>query len=233
VLAAVCLAALLFASTRRTGWVVLLAAVGAFVLAQALVLRRGQLLAVVGAVVLALAAAAASPVVQKRVQDVAVDLQKYQAAAPKDQGQVDVSSGIRLRMWQISLELMKERPLVGTSFGAFPSEYKRIDNARGGSLVEGFNPHNEYVQMGAMFGLVGLLLYLSLYAALLQSAWQWRGSTQGTLVLVCTAALASSVLMNSMLIDMMEGHLFALLLAALAFTRWPTAAGTAPGGRAA
>lgn len=233
-LAALCVAAMLFASTRRTGWVVMVAAGGALIAAQAVVLSRRQLTVILTVMAAAVVVAAASPMVQKRVNDIAVDLQKYQAAAPEDRGRVDVSTGIRLRMWQISLDLMKERPLVGTSFGAFASEYKRIDNARGGSLVQGFNPHNEYVQMGAMFGLVGLLLYLSIYAALLQRAWQWRGSTQGTLVLVCTAALASSVLMNSMLIDMMEGHLFAVVVAGLAFWRWPvgTHASAPPGATA-
>jgi O-antigen ligase len=221
VLAALCVAAMLFASTRRTGWVVMVAAGGALIAAQAVVLSRRQLTVILTAMAAAVVVAAASPMVQKRVNDIAVDLQKYQAAAPEDRGRVDVSTGIRLRMWQISLTLIEERPLVGTSFSAFPREYKRIDNARGGSPMHGFNPHNEYLQIFAMFGLVGLLLYLSIYAALLQRAWQWRGSTQGTLVLVCTAALASSVLMNSMLIDMMEGHLFAVVVAGLAFHRWP------------
>lgn len=227
--AAICVASLLFASYRRTGWVVLLAGAGAFVLAQAPVLSRRQLVATASAMLLALGVAAASPVVQQRVQMIATDLQTYQAADAQQQGKLELSSAIRVRMWQISLTLWAERPVTGTSFGAFAAEYKRIDNARGGSLVEGFNPHGEFVQMAAMFGAVGLLLYLGIYAALLQRAWLWRGTVQGSLVLVCTASLASSVLMNSMLIDMMEGHLFALVLAALAFARWPTpAAAPAP-----
>lgn len=213
-------AALLFASLRRTGWVVLLAAGLAFLLAQATVLSRRQLKALVVVMLLAVAAAAASPVVQQRVKMISTDLQTYRAADPSKQGSLDLSSAIRVRMWSISLALWAERPLTGTSLGEFAREYKRLDNQHGGSLVEGFNPHNEYVQMGAMFGAVGLLLYLGIYAALLRRAWQWRGSAQGTMLLVCAAAFASSVLMNSMLIDMMEGHLFALALAALAFARW-------------
>ncbi|NTV10457.1 MAG: glycosyl transferase family 2, partial [Zoogloea sp.] len=109
----------------------------------------------------------------------------------------------------------RRHPVLGGGAGSFVAEYRDLAAARGwtGEHVAD-NPHNEYLMVWSQFGLVGLALLLWLWVV------QWRRASaadetvrylsHGLLVLI-----AIGNLFNSLILDNMEGHLYALLSVAL------------------
>jgi O-antigen ligase len=88
----------------------------------------------------------------------------------------DASFAWRLEMWQGAWKLIRERPLFGWGIGTFPLEHSRVvpgaaprDFVRrtGPTLAE--EAHNEYLQIGAELGLLGVGLYLWILGAFFQT----------------------------------------------------------------
>lgn len=131
------------------------------------------------------------------------------------------SVGLRMEFYRNTLEIVRQRPLLGAGTGGFQQAY--ADQVRGSGRVATHNPHNEYLMVAAQLGLAGLLLLLALFAV------QWHAATQlptmreqllarGMLLSIMVASAVSSTL-----IDHAEGWFYVwmsgLLFAALRSTR--------------
>jgi len=78
----------------------------------------------------------------------------------------------RLLLWKVSLNMIEENPLVGVGFNKFDVAYNNYQAdyfAKGnGSNTEKLladnvrHAHNEYLQLGAEIGLIGLLIFLGI-----------------------------------------------------------------------
>lgn len=78
----------------------------------------------------------------------------------------------RLLLWKVSLNMIEENPLVGIGFNKFDVAYNNYQAdyfAKGnGSNIEKLladnvrHAHNEYLQIGAEIGLIGLLIFLGI-----------------------------------------------------------------------
>lgn len=65
----------------------------------------------------------------------------------------------RQDLWQTTLKIIKDHPLLGTGFGAYQFVYPRYDQSSGLLRVE--QAHNDYLQLIADTGLVGALVMLA------------------------------------------------------------------------
>jgi O-antigen ligase len=156
--------ALLLAQTRSSwiGMAVALLVLGALALRYTPAERRGALpkhqlvvplAALVGALGLFLVVSRMTPVIAARAKTLATASQ-------------DASFAWRLEMWKGAWQLIRERPLLGWGIGSFPLEQTRtVPFAQSRALVQQMGPslqeqaHNEYLQIGAELGVLGLALY--------------------------------------------------------------------------
>jgi hypothetical protein len=108
-------------------------------------------------------------------------------------------------MWQGAWQLIRERPLLGWGIGSFPLEQTRtVPFAQSRELVQRMGPslqeqaHNEYLQIGAELGVLGLALYLWVLGAFfhtgLRALRQREGGFRKLVLLGCLAGVAGQML---------------------------------------
>jgi O-antigen ligase len=181
-----------FVTTGRSGYLV------AAVLSVALVLgwpghrvspsRRVAMAA--GALVVALAVLASSPVVRERVLK---GMRQTESALNRSEAVTSMS--LRVVYLRNTLELIAARPLLGYGTGAFSEAYGRHVAGRTG--LEGLpahDPHNQYLNIATENGLLGLAVFIwFLVAAFRQRAGQpYRLLGLGVLAAWCATSLFSS-----------------------------------------
>lgn len=127
------------------------------------------------------------------------------------------SVGQRMEFYRNTLEIVRQRPLLGAGTGGFRQAY--AEQVRGTGRVATHNPHNEYLMVAAQLGLAGLLLLLALFAVQWHAAARLPAMREQMLArgMVLSIMVASAV--SSTLIDHAEGWFYVwmsgLLFAAL------------------
>lgn len=177
---------------RRTGMValpVLLAVLG--LARQRSALRRGLVVAVVAG--LSLAAWQYSPTVRQRLDEGLRELQTYRSSDT-----ADTSWGMRLRLAEHTLDMVRTAPLLGHGLGSWLGEWRQ--RVRPGLLISiHTTPHNEYLLVAAQLGATGSLLYLLLLATQLRRTW--RAGPAGQAALLAWTAIAWTGLFNVVIRD--------------------------------
>ena len=212
------LASLFFASDRRTGYVLL----GTGGLLLCLLLLQQQtgrqrwvfLLSSLGVLLGLLLLATLSPKVQARVALLFSEFQQFFQMTSTQRSQLETSVGLRLQYFVSSWAIVQDHLWFGVGSLNFKPLFWEVNHAMGATnpVIFAPNPHNEYLYMWCTKGLVGLLLYLGIFvqacriAARRSQAWQ----RHGLWLLVCL--FLTSILFNSMSIDMVEGHFMMLVL---------------------
>ena len=102
-----------------------------------------------------------SATLSNRVQLAVTETQAF-LSGPKD-GSVQhmkTSTGARLAMWQLSVEQIKQRPLIGSGTGSYRHIAKQAfpDSALCG--IACVHPHNQFLFFGVEYGLLGIAAYL-------------------------------------------------------------------------
>ena len=217
-LAFVLLVSLFWVSTRRTGYVLL--AVGSVCLFFLLWQRqsdRHRLILLLGGISLLsllLLLASLSPKVQARVALFFSEYQQFLLMSPQQRSQLETSVGLRLQYFVSSWSIVQDHFWTGMGSLNFKQLFWEVNRDMGATNPKVFapNPHNDYLYMWTTKGLVGLLLYLGIFvqacrlAARRSEAWQ----RHGLWMFVCL--FLTSILFNSMSIDMVEGHFMMLVL---------------------
>lgn len=80
---------------------------------------------------------------------------------------IDMTSGdIRLELWQSAAAVIREHPIIGVGLGNIPGELERVAGPDA-ALIAGFkHVHNFVLQEVLANGLIGLLLFLSIFASI-------------------------------------------------------------------
>lgn len=214
-------ATVLFTIGGRTGHVVLFVLVGCAAWRAAPARWRGAAVLVVllaGAV-----AASLSSVVQQRADETLAALQADEKGLFHNS-----PTGIRIELLRNGVAVAREHWLLGSGWDAYPQAFHRAATARHGTApVPGTysdNPHNEYLLQSGAGGVPALLLFLAWLAAPMRRAWRTAGQEPWLGALGCVAlAFAVGCLFNSLLLDFVEGHLYAAVLAWLLAHQRPAA----------
>lgn len=125
----------------------------------------------------------------------------------------------RAHFWSVTLQIIREHPLLGAGLGAFGVIYTRFDTRSGIFRLE--QAHNDYLQVLADAGLVGALLGLFFIIALFRMGLARRRTEDAFRRGVATGALAGcfAVLVHSFFdftLHTTSNALLFLVLAALA-----------------
>lgn len=218
---AILVASMVIANERRAGYVLLLAGLPLWVYLNrerfAIKQNRWWLMAVA---VVMIVGAASSSVVQMRLALVLQEIQQYIALTPEQRAGVSTSIGIRLQFYTSIWELLKQSNwLIGVGSIQFGDAFAAINYGMGTTVEQAKlyfanfqNPHNEYLFMLATKGVVGLMLYLSIFGQACRIGMKKEDEVQrvGLLMFVCLFML--SITFNSMVVDMEEGHFMMFVL---------------------
>ena len=98
----------------------------------------------------------ASPLFKQRADLAVHEVLTYQENA-------NTSVGLRMKFTENSFALLLDSPLLGHGTGSFEKAYERINQVRSPDVPVTTNPHNYHALVWVQFGLLGLLLYLSIY----------------------------------------------------------------------
>lgn len=137
-----------------------------------------------------------------RVDNAVTEITQYNSQSSR------TSLGMRFDWWQNSLELIREKPVLGHGTGSFSHVQKELVKDR--KTKPSDNPHNEYLLIAVQTGLLGSLLFTCWLITLFIYSYKLpkydRCLLQGVVV-----AMGVGCLMNSFLLDSHQGHFFALM----------------------
>ena len=204
----------LFMVGGRTGYVVLAALLVYFCFRW--MRWKGLVLATLVGITVAGTGYFASNALRERVDLVAHETSAWQPG----QGAIS-SSGLRMDYWSNSLRIIREHPVLGVGTGGFEKAY--AEKIQGTGMALSNNPHNQFLLIAAQLGLVGLVLLLYLFFQ------QWRAAAwlptlfEQDMARGMLLTIMSGSLLNSLLLDHVEGLFFAwmsgVLFAGLRATR--------------
>jgi hypothetical protein len=89
-------------------------------------------------------------------------------------GGIDLSFKIRLAMWRSTLPVLAAHPLFGTGIGQFRYQADAFvpDEEARAYLSDGLlSAHNQFLEMAAEVGVIGGLLFVGMFVAILWRAW--------------------------------------------------------------
>ena len=217
---ALLLASLVLASERRTGWVLLAAGFGVWGLLNAKRLLAGKYKWwLLGAAIAVVAVVAGSDVVHRRMALAVVEFNEYLALTPKERSAAIFGSvSIRMQYAATAWEAIKQSNWwVGVGSIGFPAAYQAAATAlevtpESWARYNWGNPHNEYLYILATKGVIGLVLYLAVFAQACRVAWCKTDEIQRVGLVMFVFLFMLSITTNSMMIDMEEGHFTMLIL---------------------
>lgn len=161
------------------------------------------LVALVGLCLMFSFAFVVSPVFNSRVSQGFENYHKYH------QGDVETSVGERVSFALGGLKVVKAHPIIGAGVGSFGKEFKA---ANSNMPVTTVNPHNEYLNIAAQLGVLGVALMLVMFVA----GW-WQSALLPTYYQYIAQAIISVLFvgaaLNSWLMDVTEGYMFIYLVA--------------------
>jgi O-antigen ligase len=177
---------------RRSGMLTLPLLLLVLALASQPDTRRRLGLALLVAVAASLAWLAADGV-RARFAEGLLELRQYESSDA-----VATSWGQRVRMVEVTLQMVRERPLLGHGVGSWELLWQQRISP--GTLLHGNNtPHNDYLLLAQQGGLVALLAWLACVLAAVQAAV--RAGPAGVPALLVWTSLAFAALFNAALRD--------------------------------
>ena len=141
-------------------------------------------------------------------------MQGVNEVASADKSTGITSLGTRVLFYRTTLELIREKPILGYGSGSFGREYTAVVSQRytDWRATPTTDPHNQYLFITMQLGIVGLLAFLAVivtgFRAARASPYGWIAG--GALAIWCVTSLFSSHFRT-----FPEGHLIGLFLGAM------------------
>lgn len=145
-----------------------------------------------------------SPMVQHRINLIKEEVSLYY------HGQKFTSVGLRLHMWEGSINIFMDNPLIGVGTGGFEKSLKQYDPA---PALPGLDqPHNSFLYMATSFGVIGVFSILWLFFVFLRKGWKYRKNIQGYSMLMFGIILIIGSMTDTQILSRITGILFALFM---------------------
>jgi O-antigen ligase len=178
---------LLFITPGRSGYLVLLvlAALGAIFMVEG----KWRYLVGLGAPLALVLLLFFSPVASQRIQQAVDEMQGYRQSAEL------TSMGIRVVMWQNTLEMIRARPWFGYGTGGFSEAYRhQVAGQEGWQGQPVDDCHNQFLRIVAEQGLVGLAVFLLFLGSFFRQSvnMPYRLLGLGVLLAWCATSLFSA-----------------------------------------
>ncbi len=183
----------LTAQDRRTGMLLLPLLLTVWALTAP---RRGDVKALLAVGVLA--AAGATWVLADGVRARFDEGRRELLAYSSSQTAVDTSWGLRLRMAELTAQMVQERPWAGHGLGSWQLLWSERVPA-GTRAADNSTPHNEYLMVATQAGLPAALLLLGWWLAMIRAAL--HGGAAGVPALMIWSTLALAALANAVMRD--------------------------------
>jgi O-antigen ligase len=119
------------------------------------------------------------------------------------------SIGTRLELYRVSVEVFRDRPVLGHGTGSFAKAFAEETQGRVAKPVR--NPHNEYLHWMVQLGLAGLAALLLLFWTHWRIAPRLASPLERHLARGIVLTMAVGCLFNTWLMDHTEGLLYAWL----------------------
>lgn len=196
----------------RSGYVVFLVLVAwSFVMWRGF---RGILLGALAASLLAAVAFLVSPSVHDRVMKGVAETQDFSTIP------TETSLGRRMVMYTTTVGMIAEKPLFGLGTGGFKQRFSEIaaEKYMGWRAKPADDPHNQYLFILAENGVIGLLLFFAVIAAMLKACLK-SGSIYGKMAVGCILAWCATSLFSGHFRTFPEGHLIAFVVGMLMVSR--------------
>ena len=153
-----------------------------------------------------------SSIVHARLTIVWQEITQYLQRTPLERSNDFSSVGLRLQFYASIWEIIKAHWLLGVGSLQFPMVFQQVNLAMGTTEPQRFtNPHNEYLFMLATKGVVGFVLYVAIFIQACRLVILKTSEVQRVGLLMFVYLFMVSIFMNSMMVDMEEGH-FAMLI---------------------
>ena len=187
VLMLIILAVLVYMTPGRSGYLAFMVVTVYF---GYLLLREKHYKILSGVVLLSSSLLLTSPLVGDRIE---LGVKEMQHVDPTN---IESSSmGLRMMVWKNTIELIKDRPLLGVGTGGFEEAYsqKIKDNPEWEKHLL-HDPHNQFLKIWAEMGIFGLMVFLSMLASSLlqKSSKMYLHLGIGVLLTWCATSLFSS-----------------------------------------
>ncbi len=104
-----------------------------------------------------------SPVFKARVDLACQEIQQFDVNPA-------TSVGYRLLYWKNSLQIIRQAPFFGVGTGDFIDAYADVNRQESPDIAPTDNPHNQYLLVLSQFGLLGALVFASLFFVLFRQA---------------------------------------------------------------
>lgn len=128
-----------------------------------------------------------------------------------DHGNFNTSVGLRLEFYKNSFKLLQQHPWIGTGTGSFSQNYLAIAKDKQFTTR---NPHNEYLNIAVQFGLMGIVVLLTLFCIHWYESRRLPSMHQHFAQAVLIAIAVGSVF-NSWLMDVAQGCFYVFFTALL------------------
>lgn len=159
--------------------------------------------AFVGAFSMGILAYFAVPSLHNRVDNTLMDLRAIKTG---EENINHLSLGMRFVAWDNAIEIIKENPIFGTGAGDAQSEMNRkyITNHPEIQQVNWLLPHNQLLEFGITFGLIGVITYLLAFLFPIPEAIRQKNYALLFIIfLVLTANLAEAMLERQVGVSML------------------------------
>lgn len=178
-----------FITPGRSGYVVLLSLTAASVIGYAMAYKKINS-AIILAAILIPTLILTSPKVHDGVSRGINEMENVDKIAEA------TSMGQRVKLWENTIEMIKEKPLLGVGLGGFKKAYsERMKDAPEWQRVILHDPHNQFLKIIAELGLIGFIFFIYMLAS---AAFQRSSSLEykilglGVLLAWCGTSMFSS-----------------------------------------
>jgi O-antigen ligase len=195
----------IFTSTARSGYLFSLVGLCCFSL---IVMQRHRLVVVAGLVASAITLLLVIP---GPAQEIKRGLDEIAAVTDPAQDPEFSSMGIRIVMWDHTIEMIANKPFLGSGAGSFEIDYRQVAESRseGWRAGRSNDPHQQFLHIAAEYGLVGLVLLVAFLGSLV---FRLRFDFPSVFGLSVLLGLCATSLFAGHLSSLVEGRMFWVLV---------------------